>query len=420
MKRRGSLVFLGALAAVVAALVWWDARRPSTDEAARARARIVPNFDRARATELEIERHGSEPHTTKLRHEASGWWLVDPRRRADDTAVESLLAVLEFGEVERRIEHVDAKLRETLGLGVPRFIVRVAGHTLRIGNDDPSRGVYVERDDEPGVLVAERRLIETAGIDPRLWMSMRLSLSDPGDAHQIATDAFTLERAGGWRVTKPVVVRAADAKVDALVQSLDRTSATNTGYAALSDAAKTTLALDGAAQAELGGKCNGDEPSGLFAERADGAGLCFRASDFDLLRAPPATFYQRRLFPFRLDDIVAVDVGPLQLRRESAAWRITAPLGAVRPVDDAKVRAFLEPLLAAEARSFSAAPVGEGAARDAAPGTPAASKTAAATRVRVATRDDEIVATVDGARARRTGETVTLELAAPLALATSF
>jgi hypothetical protein len=406
VKRRGSLVVLGVAAAVVAALVFWDARRPTTDEAARARARILPGFDRARATELVIERQGEPPVT--LRHEASGWWIAPKHLRADDTAVESLLAVLEFGEVTRRIEHVDDKLRATLGLAPPRVVLRVEGHTLRLGGDDPSRGVYVTCDDEPGVLVAERRLVETAGIDPRLWLSLRLTLSDPNDARQLATGAFTLERAAGWRVTKPVVVRAADAKVDALLQSLDRTRAQ--GERVLVDGGpQTALALDGAAQARLGGQCAGDPPYGLGAHRVDGAALCFRASDFDLLRAPPATFYERRLFPLRLDDVVAVDVGPLQLRRESAAWRITAPLAAVRPVDDAKVRALLESLLAAEARSFSAAPVDAGNAT-----------TGKATRVRVATRDDEIVAAVDGARARRTGETITLELAAPLALATSF
>src|SRR5262249_27547806 len=83
-------------------------------------------------------------------------------------------------------------------------------------------------------------------------------------------------------------------------------------------------------------------------------------------------------------------------------WRIVAPLAAARPVKDEAVRAFLEPLLAAEARDFTPKPLAT-----------------TATRVRIATGDDEVVATVDGARARRANETVTLELAAPLALATS-
>ncbi|HEX8952320.1 MAG TPA: hypothetical protein VF945_10775, partial [Polyangia bacterium] len=78
MKRQGSLVALGVAAVVVAALVWLDQRRPTTEEAGRQRQHLVPGFDRARATELEIERRGA---VTRLRHEASGWWLAGPPRR---------------------------------------------------------------------------------------------------------------------------------------------------------------------------------------------------------------------------------------------------------------------------------------------------------------------------------------------------
>jgi hypothetical protein len=112
------------------------------------------------------------------------------------------------------------------------------------------------------------------------------------------------------------------------------------------------------------------------------------------LFAPPATYYERRLFPMRLDDIVAADLGPLQLRREAGAWRVIAPLAAAGPARDEAVRAALEPLLAAEGRSFTTAPLA-----------------GAGTRLRLATRDDDVTVAVDGARARRAGETVTLELA---------
>jgi len=394
VKRHWTLVALGLAAALVAVLIWLDQRRPSTEEAARQRQHILPGFDRARATELVFER----PSPITLRHEASGWWIAEPRRRADDTAVDSLLAVLEYGEIERTIKNVDAKLREKLGLGAPRIILRVEGHTLRIGADDPSRGVYIERDDDRDVYVAERRLIETAGIDKRLWMSMRLTISDPTSAKQIATDAWTLENVSGWHVTKPAHALASGSKVDALIQQLDRTRALREGFGQHD---QISLSLDGSLQARLGGKCGGDEAAGLYAKRSDGAELCFRESDFDLVRAPVETFYERRLFPLRLDDLTDVDIGPLHLRRSEGAWRVVAP--APRPADDAKVRAFLEPLLAAEAAHFSATPLA-----------------ATATRVRLATRDQEIVATVNGASARRAGDTVTLELAAPLALATSF
>lgn len=384
MKRNRALAGLAAACALLAALIWWDRRLPSTDERARALDRLLPGFARAAADAVEVERRGA---TTRLRHQADGWWLAEPRRRADDAAVETLLAVLEYGQVERRIGDVDAALRHRLGLDAPRVVVRVAGHTLIVGGDDPARGVYVQRDAEPAALVAEHRLVEAADLDPRLWRSLRPTLREPAEARSIATTSWALERNAGWRVTRPVIARAADAKVDALVQALARARATAEVASAPPLGESLLLSLDGAPQATVGKE---------LVERADGARLRFAPADLGLLRAPASTFYERRLFPLRLDDIVAADVGPLELRRENGAWRIIAPPAAVGPARDEAVRAWLAPLLAAEAGSFSTAAVGEG------------------TRVRLATHDDELAATVAGRRARRAGETVTLELGAPL------
>jgi uncharacterized protein DUF4340 len=379
VKRGRSLVILAGLAALVGLLVWWDQRRPSTDERQRERQQLLPGFDRARATEIEIDRRGA---VTRLRHEASGWWLVGPpRRRADDAAVESLLAALEYGSVERRVAgmHVD-----------PRVTVRVAGHTLRIGGDSPTRGVYVQRDDEPDAVVADHRLVETADLDPRLWMSLRLTLRDPNEARSITLGDVTLSREHGWRITRPVDAgaRANDAAVDALVQSLVRSRGEVAEPQGTIGSAGFAVALDGEKQVTLWG-------AGEHAIRADGATLRFRKTDLNAVYAPIEHYYERRLFPLRADDLVAVDVGPLQLRREAGAWRVIAPLSAVGPARDEAVRAFVEPLLAAQARDFTPAPP------------------AAGTRVRLATRDDEVVATIDGTRARRSGDAVTLELGTP-------
>ncbi|MDB4965543.1 MAG: hypothetical protein JWN44_1232 [Myxococcales bacterium] len=381
MKRDRSLVILAAVAALLSAFIWWDRQKPTTDERQRDRDHLLPGFARATATEIAIERKGA---VTRLRHEANWWIEGPPRRRADDDNVEALLAVLEFGRVERRIGHPDAATLTKLGLDHPRAIVKVAGHTLRLGGDDPSRGVYLVRDDEPDALVVERRLAETADVDPRLWISMRPTLTDPSEAKQLATDDWALERKGGWRITRPVVTRAADAKVDALVQALQRVRAQRLDDPCAADGG-IHFSIDGAAQALV---------RGPLVLRGDGACLQFRPTDLNLLSTPAATYYERRLFPLRLDDVVAADLGPLSLRREAGVWRITAPLAAAGPASDEAVRAALEPLLVAEARSFSAAPPAAGA-----------------TRLRVATRDDDIIVAVDGNRARRAGETVTLDLA---------
>jgi hypothetical protein len=393
--RDRTLAMLAVAALALAALIVWDRGRPSTDEQAKARAELLPSFQRAAATEIAVVRGA---RTTTLRHEAGGWFTADPHRRADDGAVDGLLAALEYGRIERRLGPVDAATRHQLGLDQPRVIVRVAGHVLRLGLDAPARAVYVERDGEPGPLVAEHRLIEVADLEPSLWRSSQLTLADPAAAGRIAYGAWTLERRAGWRVVRPVETRASDAKVDALVQALGRARARRS----LDDVVDAgvagpgvPLALDGALQAHIAGACPG-APAETLVTRADGAVLCFASTDLSLLRAPSTTFHERRLFPVRLDDIVAADVGPLSLRREAGRWRIIAPAPALGYAADAAVRAWLEPIVTAEARAFvTAAPV-------------------AGVRIRLATRDDDVTANVAATQARRAGESVTLDLMSPL------
>jgi hypothetical protein len=401
MKRNRALVFLAAACAFVAALVLLDRHRPSTDDQARASERILPAFDRAAATEIAVERQGV---TTLLRHQSDGWWQIEPRRRrADDAAVDTLLAVLEYGQVERRIATVDGALAHTLGLDRPRVVVRVGGHTLAVGGDDPARGVYLRRDGEKGALVAEHRLVEAADLDPRLWMSMRLVLDDPAQASRIAWGDWSLgRRANCWLVEKPLVTRAAPAKIDALVQSLSRVRALREVPAPMTEEGGqeggVALKLDDVVEARVVGACS-DAPNQSLVARADGAWLCVATSDLDLLRAPPTTYYERRLFPFRVDDVTSIAVGrTFELRRTDGVWRFTKGGGVAR---DEAVRAWLEPLLAAEVRDFTAAPLH-----------------GVATEISIQTRDDGTGAFLAGAQARRVGDTVTLELAAPLSPST--
>lgn len=370
MKRHRTLALLAGLAAIVAALIVADRHRPSTDEAARARDKLLPDLERAAVDAIDVD-------AVSLRRRPDGWWMEPAHRCADDDAVENLLSTLRYASIERRVAKASASQ--------PRVTIRVAGHLLALDGDDPGGRLYVERDGER--LVVAHGLLEAA---QRSWLSMRPTLSDLAAARAIETDAWRLERKNGWRVTRPAAARAAEAKVDALVSALSRARAVAVENEA-KPAPAVTLSLDGVKQGAFGVD---------RVARADGVTLRFAAAELALVRAPATTFAERRLFPFRLDDVVAADAGALQLRRENGAWRVIAPPDAVGAAKDEAVRAWLEPLLAAEARGFGAETVGAG------------------TRIRVATRDDEVVALVDGARARRAGEGVTLELAAPLAPST--
>jgi hypothetical protein len=109
VRRHATLIGLAVILALVAAVVLLDRARPSTEEVAHTRGRILPDFARAQASRIEIARR--DGRTLSLAHEASGWWLTAPHRRADDNAVESLLAVLELGQVERRAGASDEEAR---------------------------------------------------------------------------------------------------------------------------------------------------------------------------------------------------------------------------------------------------------------------------------------------------------------------
>ena len=121
---------------------------------------------------------------------------------------------------------------------------------------------------------------------------MRLTLSDPAAARKISF-GWTLERGAGWRVTEPVRARAADSKVDALVQALGRSRALAVAPSSADFSGGVTLALDDRPQARIA-----DDK----VHRADDALLLFRKTDLNLLFAPATVFYERRLFPLRLDE----------------------------------------------------------------------------------------------------------------------
>ncbi|HUS64873.1 MAG TPA: hypothetical protein VMZ28_10045 [Kofleriaceae bacterium] len=345
MKTYRTLAGLAVAAAIVAGLVWWDRGRPGTDESGRARDRLAPAFDRARATTLEVRRGAV---TTRLVHDGAVWWLASPHLRAEEQVVDPILGTLEYGRLERRVPHADAKLRAQAGVDTPRVVLTVGGTTWKLGTDDPSgRGVYLVRSDDPDLLVAEHRIVEVTDLPQDSFISHRLTLDSPDAASSIAIGPLLLERKNGWQVRRPYAARADDKTVSELIDALARARATRV-LAAGPTVATVPLLLDGKPQSTLGGACPGSDE--LQVARQDGALLCFAASSLQPLRRPPEAFRELRVFPFALNDIVAVDLkdGPheLRLRREANVWRLVAPLAAAGPVSDAKVRAFLLPLLA--------------------------------------------------------------------------
>jgi hypothetical protein len=343
---------LVALSVAIGGLLWWDHSRPSTDEAQRAKTRLLPGFDSAAADAIAIERGGA---MIRLRREGSGWWLVEPHRKAEQPSVDALLGALEFGMLERRVK-ADADLREKAGVNRPAVVLTVGKSRLAIGADAPGRGVYVARDGEPELLVAEHRLKELTDVAAEDWISKRLTVDDSDDAHAIAIGGVAIERgASDWRLTAPLHARASEVAVARVRKSLAELRATR--FVA-EGAGTTPVRLDGHDEAQLGGDCPGHAGERLVA-RADGAALCFEAKSLAALEVKPDLLRERRPFPLELDAISVVDAEldgkSISLRRSEGVWRITAPLESAAVADDAAIRAWLKAVLAIEATGFGSA-----------------------------------------------------------------
>ena len=324
------------------------ARRPKSRRASASTS--SPIFDRARATELEIERRGV---VTRLRHEASGWWLVGPpRRRADDSAVDSLLRVLEYGEVDRRLAR-RRPVAAAASSGSIRRSTSCASKGTRCASAATIRRTAStsRRDDDPGVLVAEHRLVETADLDPRLWMSMRLTLRDPGrGAKNRLTSGWTLRAAppagasrSRWLRAPPTPrpTRRAVARAHARRR---RRSAARPPHRRRHHAGARRRARKRASPAT---------PSIAPTGRASPSAPPISTSS--TRRPPPSTSgASSRCASTTSSPSTSARSRCVASRAPGASSRRWPRLPA--PSTTKSVRAFLEPLLAAEARSFSPAP----------------------------------------------------------------
>jgi hypothetical protein len=327
VKAWRSLVVLALAAAGVLVLVWWDQRRPSTEDAARLREQLVPGFRHEDVHDLTITRGGQVTRITRT----GEVWTVTGGIRADEEAVDALLSEIELGRVGRTVGRADAALRAKLGLEPPRVRLQLDGTQLAIGADAPG-GVYVLRNEE--ARVADHHLVEVADRDE--WRSRRLTLTNMAQATTLSLGKVKLARSGGgWTVDG---VPANAHAVDQLLDAIDSARATRFGPVGPGG---EPLVINDRLEARILGNC---------AARADGAELCF--DDLSKLRVDATQLRERRLYPFTADAITAVDLAEggrtLSLRRERGVWRIVAPLASVGLADDPSVHAWLEQLIKLE------------------------------------------------------------------------
>ncbi len=151
--KRGTWVLLAAVAALLAFVLLWERKGPSTSEAEQQKSRLVARpFEEVRR----LERAGAAPLVLQKQDEER-WSLMAPvRDRADRYAVEGFLDRVGSAELVRWVEKPEPK---ELGLDAPRAVWTLdhkGGRTLlELGSAAPlGAGVYVRLDGRTALVAA--------------------------------------------------------------------------------------------------------------------------------------------------------------------------------------------------------------------------------------------------------------------------
>ncbi|HEY3353065.1 MAG TPA: DUF4340 domain-containing protein [Polyangia bacterium] len=355
--RYTTTIILTVIAAGLAGYVFFVERHAQTSDQVEAdRVKLAPGLDRDTVTRIALSRPGSpEIVLEREKTKDAAWRFAAPALgRADATAVSELLSSVEFLEHRARVPDKGARTRAEYGLNPPKATVRLTAGArqlvLHAGNDDATgQGVYAARGDEPAVYVVEKRFRELCDRDADALRDKRVLPVDPLAVKALKAGGATLAKeAGGWMLTAPQRMRAADAKVQDLLHGLDSIRATRFVTAAADPAGVTiVVTADGDHSLTVGGACPGAASEVLAVRGApDPGSFCLAQADADRLRVDPEALRDLRLLTLRPEEArgvtIRVDGRELSLARDGGAWKVTAPAGAL--ADDDIVRKWLEDL----------------------------------------------------------------------------
>lgn len=348
---RLSAVLAVVAAALAAYILLVDHRRPSTEDRATAKTRLLPGFEPAALERIAWTRPGEAPYAIERRRDRQdpAWWLSPGDKPADDRAVEDLVAALAFAESDRTA-NIDDK---AAGLTPPTVVLRLRTDALTaqidFGRLDASgQGAYArtaaggpirviaahlrELVDRPADALRDRRLLTFAPgtVTAMVWRDERGAMGGLD------------EREGRWKNERGEWVR--EERVDALLRTLSQARATafttppppasTVSLSIRSGVDKVVLSPAGAGAAaadvivrDAGG---GDRDAlrmsaGFFAE-IEAQLRTVALKDDRLLASPPESVSQIEL---RAGD------RRLVLKREGRGWAFGAPEVPYRP--DAEV-----------------------------------------------------------------------------------
>lgn len=232
--RIGKTIIAGILFAAVLAGLIYEQRRIEAENARRAMSmRLVP-LEMDEIASVSIRRSGVP---LDFRKENDTWEMIRPvEALADQQAVADLLFFIDDQE-RTGGEKIESGELATFGLEHPAITVSVAGEgeenptVVHVGNDSPAFGqVYARMDgaNEWFTISADlrdylRRPVYDYRDKSLLTMdatqATTLTLTSEGSSIEV------MKREGGWEITRPVPMKADDARVEQILKEISTTKA---------------------------------------------------------------------------------------------------------------------------------------------------------------------------------------------------
>ncbi len=374
MKKKylNTLVALALLAAVWAAMKYWDKRKGAEPEETEKQEKLLA-VESSHVKSISVSSHDGEVLT--CRREGGQWAIVEPKKvAADQSAVDSLVSALTDANIDQAVEPPPKNLAD-FGLDQPALTVEISTDTkpekvtVSLGDDTPTGGgVYAQMAGNPRVVILPR--FTKTSLDKKIFdlRDKRVLTLDGDQLTRLEVESkgarYTLVKnpEGAWNLDLPPLVRVDRFTVEGLVSRLK--SATMQSIVAEE---KKSLGRYGFGSPELRVQASGFGGTQTLAlgKKDDGRYYAMNsaldpvftldASFLTQFQKEPDDLRDKDLFSYSTFEVKRVEVAAPSGTRvfekgEENKWKQTAP--AAKDLDTDKVETLLNDLRDLRAESF--------------------------------------------------------------------
>lgn len=377
MRTRTLLLLTVVAGSLLAFILLVERHELSSADLENRRGKLLETFLRARVDRIEITRGKERVLLVKTPETGSeeGEWRVEAPLSAevDGSAIDTLLAALEWAQPRRMLDGIDAKDRQRFGFDAPRVKAsfRVGKHetTLRIGAEDPMEGgYYLQRDDESRAFIVGKDLFEALDHGPDHFRSKKLfSGLLAGTANRFRTNNEKGEvsarlREGRWWLDTPYAGLASTAAIDDVHRKLEELEAARFiddaprdlgAYGLTKPFLRVSVERPTPADAkkneerllEVGAPCATHEGE-RYARAQKGGIVCVRETDLESFMRSVEDFRETRLLTARDHELESISVkakaSELELRSTDGVWTRVGPKGDASKVADGSVTEWID------------------------------------------------------------------------------